>query len=424
MAQFIRASLIYASGAMLMAFVASRTNAFDRWMATDFLEYWASGRLNLRGENPYDPSQLLAEQRIAEPRRDHAVMMWNPPPSLALYMPIGILPAKWASLLWVCLQTGSILLASRLLWQVYACTPGQPQWPAPILAACSAGSWWVIAYGQNTGFILLGLAGFLHFLRKDRPLTAGACAALTALKPHLLAVFGVLLVTDACTRRGARTLAAGIAAIALALGAACLLNPSVMEQFASAVRHPAAGASPLSDWWLPVPAFWLRKWFAPNYFVVQFAPCAIACTCFLGYRFWRRAAWNWSQALPLVIAASVLTTPYGGWLFDLPVLLVPMIWAAARILGAQQWGRFRLFLMGQALVTAASLASPRGLHEYWWVAPATLAICLLGFCRTRRTSDEDPGEDASAIPEAYRARNKAHPLPRVGSSSQSDRFAR
>ena len=62
------------------------------------------------------------------------------------------------------------------------------------VAVSFVGTWWLVGYGQNTGFLLLGLAGFLHFARRDRPFAAGACAALTALKPHLLAVFGVLLV--------------------------------------------------------------------------------------------------------------------------------------------------------------------------------------------------------------------------------------
>lgn len=380
MIQFTRSILFFAAGLSGLVFVAEKTRAFDRWLTKDYLEYWAAGRLNLHGENPYDPALLLAEQQSVDPKRDHAVMMWNPPPSLALYMPVGALPATWSALLWACLQLCAVIYASRLLWEEYA--PGQPQWPAPILAVCCAGTWWVVTYGQNTGFILLGLAGFLHFKRKDMPLAAGACAALTALKPHLLAVFGVLLVVDVLTRRGAKTLAAGIGAITIALGIACLTNPHVIEQFVEAVRHPAEGATPLSDWWLPVPAFWLRKWFAPQHFWVQFVPCAAACVSFLTFRVWKGKQWDWSQMLPLVVGASLITTPYGGWLFDLPVLLVPIVWAAAQLFRAKQWQLVRLFVMGQALVTAASLASPRGLHEYWWVAPGILAVCLLGLMGT------------------------------------------
>jgi hypothetical protein len=296
-------------------------------------------------------------------------------------MPAGVLPATWAALLWVCAQLYAVIFASKLLWRAYA--PGEPSWPPAILAACTAGTWWLVAFGQNTGFILLGLAGFLHFRRKEMPLTAGGFAALTALKPHLLACFGVLLVADAVTRRGAKSLAGGIAAVALALGVALAANPHAVSQFLEAARHPAEGATPLSDWALPAPAYWLRTWLAPERFWVQFVPCALACAGFLAYRAWRGKEWDWARELPLVVAVSIMAAPYGGWLFDLPVLLVPVVWAAAQLAVAKQWSLFRAFLMGQAAVTAASLASPRGLHDYWWVAPAALALCLLVFISPR-----------------------------------------
>jgi hypothetical protein len=290
--------------------------------------------------------------------------------------------------LWVGLQLAAVFVACDLLWRIY-CGTAHPwfaremgrvtvrcRWLAALVAISFSGTWWLVAYGQNTGLLLLGLAGFLHFRQKDRPFAAGACAALTALKPHLLAVFGVLLVADAVTRRGAQALAAGVAVVALALGVALVTNPNVLAQFLDATRHPAQGATALSEWWLPVPAFWLRKWLAPDQFWVQFVPCALACAGFLTYRVRKGAAWNWARALPLVVAVSFLTTPYGGWIFDLPVLLVPVVWAAARPIPAHR-GEFTVaFLVGQIAITVASFVWAGALHAYWWVAPTALALCL------------------------------------------------
>jgi hypothetical protein len=250
------------------------------------------------------------------------------------------------------------------------------------MAISFAGTWWLVAYGQNTGFILLGLAGFLHFTQKDRPHTAGAFAALTALKPHLLAVLGVLLVAGAVTRRGRVSLVTGAAVIAGALGVALAANPAVVSQFVDAARHPAEGATPLSDWALPVPSYWLRMWLAPDHFWAQFAPCAVACVVFLAHCFWTGRAWDWSRALPLVVVLSVLTTPYGGWIFDLPVLLVPVVAAAAALVSTNQGVLALALVVGQAAVTAATFALPSVLQrpirldEYWWVAPAVLVLCL------------------------------------------------
>jgi hypothetical protein len=262
------------------------------------------------------------------------------------------------------------------------------RWVAAVVGFAFVGTWWLVAYGQNTGLLALGLAGFLHFRRKDRPLTAGAFAALTALKPHLLACFGVLLVADAVTRRGAKSLASGAAAVAVALGVVLAANPHAVAQFLEATRHPAEGAIPLSDWALPVPAYWLRTWLAPDRFWVQFVPCALACAGFLAYRFWRGKAWDWARELPLVVAVSLITTPYGGWIFDLTVLLVPVVWAAARLAFAGRWKLLAAFVAGQGAVTAASLEWAGGLHAYWWVAPAALGLCLLALLPPR---PEPPG---------------------------------
>lgn len=395
MSQSVRSVLVLIVGVAALVGAADRVvRAPDFKLPKDFPEYWAAGRLNLRGENPYDPARLLAEQRAADPGRRDAVMMWNPPPSLAVYMPLGLLPAPWASLLWVGVQFGAVVLACDLLWREYG--TGR-RWLGAVTGLAFVGTWWVVAYGQNTGFLVLGLAGFLHFARRNRPLAAGACAALTALKPHLLAGFGVLLIADAVTRKGRVALAAGVGVVGLSLGLAVLANPGVVGQFAAAVRDPGPDAVPLRGWTLPVPSFWLRVSVDPDAFWIQFVPCAVACLALVVWRVRAGDRWDWSRAMPVVVAASVLTTPYGGWIFDLPVLLVPVVWCAARLASAGRLGLLAAFLLGQAVVNAVSFATPGALHAYWWVAPAALALCVLGPGRTPTVS-EGVGESDAAAP--------------------------
>ena len=248
----------------------------------DFLEYWGSARLNLHGENPYDPARLLAEQRSVDPERDRAVMMWNPPPALAVYTPLALFEPRWASIFWMAFQVGSVLLACEMIRRVYA--PQQPRGLTFLLCLSFVGTLWLVAYGQNAGFITLGLAGFLYYTRRDRPAAAGAFAALTALKPHLLAGFGVLLLADAVTRRGRIALAVGATIVALALALVMLLNPNVISQFVAAVRDPGPDAIPLNSWKVPLLSFWLRMALAPELFWIQFVPCVIACSALLVWR--------------------------------------------------------------------------------------------------------------------------------------------
>src|SRR5262245_20325969 len=102
MSQAVRSLLVVLVGGVALVSAADRIVRSPAFLVPkDFLEYWGAGRLNLRGENPYDPARLLAEQRTVDPDRREAVMMWNPPPALAVYEPLGWLPARWAALVWI-----------------------------------------------------------------------------------------------------------------------------------------------------------------------------------------------------------------------------------------------------------------------------------------------------------------------------------
>jgi hypothetical protein len=57
-------------------------------LADDYVEYWAAGRLNLNGSNPYAADQLLPLERAAG-RKTEVLLMWNPPWTLALAMPLS-----------------------------------------------------------------------------------------------------------------------------------------------------------------------------------------------------------------------------------------------------------------------------------------------------------------------------------------------
>src|SRR5215218_10206804 len=113
----VRSALVALVGLVAVAVLAEKLATGPAALKPrDFAEYWSSGAANLRGENPYDPHTLLQYQRLMDPERDRAVMMWNPPWSLALYMPLGWLSPGWATLLWVAGQLLAIGISCDLLW--------------------------------------------------------------------------------------------------------------------------------------------------------------------------------------------------------------------------------------------------------------------------------------------------------------------
>ena len=73
MSRTVRSLLVLLIGIGAIAFAAGRivqSSAFG--IPKDFLEYWASARLSLRGENPYDPA--LLPPNACRPRAVAAVM--------------------------------------------------------------------------------------------------------------------------------------------------------------------------------------------------------------------------------------------------------------------------------------------------------------------------------------------------------------
>jgi hypothetical protein len=340
----------------------------------DFVQYWAVGRLFWKGENPYDPARQLREQQHVYPERDIALMMWNPPPALPLYAPWGLLPARLAAWLWNGLQLVAVLAASYLLVRVYA--PGTAWWWFLPLTLGFTGTVWLLLYGQNTGWILLGLAGFAWGQHREQPWLAGCCGALTVLKPHLLLGFGLVWMGDVWHRGRPRiTLLVGVAAVCLATALAHLSDPQVLLHYLTALREPSPYAVSPKDWMLPAASYWLRHYLAPESMAWQFLPSLLAALALWLWRLRCRQKWSWPQALPVVVAVSVLTTGYGGWIFDLPVLLVPLIALAAWMFQVKPM--LLVYLTAwQILVTWATFVYGSSLHSFWWVAPAVLGPCL------------------------------------------------
>jgi hypothetical protein len=377
LSHILRAAVVGVAGLGAAVLVADRLASHPGFrVPRDFVEYWAAGAINLRGGNPYDPGELLRAQRLADPGRTEAVMMWNPPWALAAYMPLGLLPPRWAAIAWLGAQVLAVRTGCDLLWRAFG-GPPRFRWIATALGLSFGPALWTLVYGQNTGFLLLGLAGFVYHRKAGRPAVAGAFAALTALKPHLLAAFGVVLVLDAATRPGRVALAAGVLLLAAGLGLTVLANPGVLAEYRAAVRDPGPGAVPLAAWDLPVASYAVRMAVAPARFWVQFVPCGLVCLGYAVRRLARGPRWDWAAELPGLVGVSVLATPYGGWVFDLTALLVPVIRAAVWVADARRWTAGVVLAGGLLVIGAVPFVRGGELEEYGWIAPAVLVLCLV-----------------------------------------------
>lgn len=371
----------------------------------DFAEYWSAGDVFLRGGNPYDPADLQESLRAAHEEAGGQVrMMWNPPWTLPVAIPASALPIRLAHTLWIAAQLGLVLLSVRMLARVYGHLDAAR---GPLLAAVLLfpPTPFLLVSGQICGLCLFGVAGFVYFLDRRRPIPAGLCVALTAVKPHLLLAFGLFLVLAAVVSRPARlAVLAGAGAIALSGLSAWLISPHIFADYLAALNAPpgAPGCVTVREWMVPLGAFWLRMWTAPDHFWVQFVPAAAAGVLTVIVWWKVRHRYDWPRLTPVLVLLSLLTAPYGGWPFDLILLLIPVCHAASAIGRAYGPRTVKLGLIGLAALSLAfMLAVPMigtDLQSYVWFTPLVAAGYATALHLARRSELGQPPGDHVRLP--------------------------
>ncbi|MCX7670900.1 MAG: DUF2029 domain-containing protein [Anaerolineae bacterium] len=348
-----------------------------RWLADDYVEYWAAGRLNLTGGNPYAADQLLPLERAAG-RTAEVLMMWNPPYTLALAMPLALADYPLSRLFWLLLNIVAVMVATSWWWRL---SGGPPRywWVAQVVAFTFFPTVTALRMGQIGPLILLGVVGLVRYARERRDGLAGAFLALVAIKPHLLyLIWPALLLWTAQTRRW-RILAGTTLALAAATAAALIANPGVIGQYLAAT----AADSPLI-WATPTFGSLLRLLFGFDRRWLQFVPLLPGLSWLLIY--WRRhgANWQWADHMPLLLLVSVVTTAF-GWSFDQVVLLPAVLDVVRHTLVAPvaQDGGLRhgshaqargWCYVGYVAINIAAWALYGRVSDFWqiWLAPALL----------------------------------------------------
>lgn len=359
----------------------------------DFVEYWAAGRLNAMGSNPWSPELMLALQKEeAGWYEPWPVMMWNPPWTLTLVMPFGLCDFLLGRLLWLFLHIAIVLGCAVLLWRIYE-GPPKTLWLAIAISLAFYPTLNALQQGQIGPVVLLGLAGFIWLERQHLHAWAGAMAALAAVKPHLVYLFWLALLLHCVYRRQWTIFLGGIAAGLVATAIPLLCNPHVLQQYREALNYepPAtpAGEKPgvptaefrrLNDWKSPTPGTLLRLWLGQEKFWLQFVPTILGILWFLPYWYWHKDSWDWAERLPLLLLVSVLTAAYGSWPYDLVVLLIPVLQVMRALLasGRRAWIAAAIGLLLVIDVVCLMLST---CEQFFWLAPTLFVAYLVGQSR-------------------------------------------
>jgi hypothetical protein len=355
------------------------------WPPDDYVEYWAAGRLNLTGGNPFSADELLPLQQFAGRDTDEAIMMWNPPWTLTLAMPLGALPPRVGQVVWLVLSLAAVAASVVLLWNTYG-GPAENRWIGLAVAFTFVPTLFVLQTGQISALLLLGCALFAWCAKRGYHFTAGAAAVLVAIKPHLAYLLWLAVGLDAVVNRRWRIVLGGVAAGVVATVIPMSLNPDVWAEYVEAYRSSPV---PPSKWVSLTLGVILRLAYGTDQFWLQFVPMGLVVVGF-GWH-WRQHGkrWNWADQLPSLVACSFVSAPYGAWHFDLVLLLLPILHRVAALLpspsageglGARGWA-FPLALL-MFTNTAMFAMSHRHVDSFWycWVAP----LVLVGYALTAR----------------------------------------
>src|SRR5438105_2489888 len=122
----------------------------------DFAMYWAAGRLNASGENPYDAGRLLSLEREAGRDVTEPFIMYGPPWTLSLVMPFGLMASPTGHVVWLLFHFVVVLICSDCLWRFYGGS-AQYRWVAWLLGVGFGPTLIMLRMDQIGSLILLGI---------------------------------------------------------------------------------------------------------------------------------------------------------------------------------------------------------------------------------------------------------------------------
>jgi hypothetical protein len=330
---------------------------------SDFQAFWSAAWLTVQGrpEAAYDLEALAGVGR--EIGRSEVFAFVNPPPFMLPIAPLGWLPYPLAWWVWIAVSFGLWLAVSRRFVPGY--TGAVAGFPGALIAAWHA----------QTGLFMSALQAGAAVLLEKRPFVAGLCVGALVMKPHLAVLFPVAFLAGRHWRAiaGAACGALGLLVLAwMTLGTQTMLAyPESWKASRSLIEFGSA------DFFLRQCTVYAAVRVAAGPLVATFAQGAASLLAAVAVWYAWRRDWSIEAKFAVLFAATPLATPY-LFNYDLPFLVLPVIWLAAqaRRQPTGPWERVQLLALYFAPLVTRVLASLVGLNLMPWVSIWLLVVVM------------------------------------------------
>jgi hypothetical protein len=208
--------------------------AHDQWpfskMGRDFTAYWASTRLLISGQNPYQSDKIFDLEKSVGWSDKKPSVMYNPPFVLTYIIPFASDNYPLDKILWLLFIFGCLLSCTIWLWKFYGGTD-KGRLLFLLVLFTYIPFYYCLVRGQIVPLILLGITGFLHFESQKKWFLAGLFVCFIAIKPQVLYLFFIaLLFWTIYKKRWSILIGAGCASL-LITAIPLLYNPNVFMQY-------------------------------------------------------------------------------------------------------------------------------------------------------------------------------------------------
>jgi hypothetical protein len=337
----------------------------------DFTCYWAAGKLNLIGENPYS-SFLVQDLRnsirgqAAFPEKVY--IPYTPPWTLILLMPYGLLHYSISRLLWFLVSIALLIFSVNKIWQLYS---GSQKyiWLAWLIAFTFSPTLTQLRKGQIVIWVVVGVSGFLWQIeRKENDWLAGAYATLLLVKPHLTYLFWPVLLLWVLQQRRWKILIAVLITFASGLTLAIVSNSNVIQEYIQGISNN----SPL-EWFTASLSNQIRILFGYELIWLQFLLTLFGLGWLLIFWFKYRHKWIWVEQMPIILLVSILTTPY-AWTDDHIILIIPILAIFAHFSNQKIQKSTLIVVLLLILINIVELVSHKFFDEshFYWLATVLL----------------------------------------------------